>query len=416
VSSGTKCIRFSPDGHWLAAGYQDQIVLWDTVTWTKRVLTSGEFSTPHLAFSPDSRELAAAADGEICFVDVESGQERYRRQFEHFILGWVGLAELHRIEYSPDEKHLAIAARHGVCIMDRGSGDVILRIQESTQVKNLSYSADGSRLLFGGPHQQVRIVDTHNGADLLRLPLPTAGKTQSRACFSPNGKKIFAGANGEDSSIVWTIAPPWEVQERHTRQEEYRQRNEFVTTQQRLGRIDQWLVLSMATSDDANPRVAVSQPLLADEPNIRPQPGGVVNFGGEQLSWTAIETNAQRRLLLPNPYRWNNLRGTSYAVSYLVCDHAREDVQLYLGMGHYGKLFLNGKEIAKRDAGPVGNLWCSGAPHTVTLQQGVNVIVAKVISAYDNRGESGISVSLTDKDGNALAGIRVTHTPPDSVP
>ena len=176
------------------------------------------------------------------------------------------------------------------------------------------------------------------------------------------------------------------------------------------------LVLVMPDEDHTSPRDAVAQPLLSDEPNIRPKRGDVANVGGKQLTWKEIDTGFQRILFFPAPNGPDNLRGTSYAVSYLDCEHAHEEVLLHLGMSHYGKVFLNGEEIAKRDDGPRGTLYALGDPLDVTLQKGVNVIVAKVTSASYNRWYSGLKIHLTDKDGNALEGIRVTYSPPDTEP
>ena len=102
--------------------------------------------------------------------------------------------------------------------------------------------------------------------------------------------------------------------------------------------------VSIANSDDANPRTAVEQVLLDDEPNIRPKPGDGENLGGEQLSWNTTETSINGHLSLPDPDGQNNSRGTTYTVSYLVCDQA-QDVLLHLGMSHDADYSLTAKRL-----------------------------------------------------------------------
>jgi WD40 repeat protein len=64
-------LRFSPDGHLLAASYSDgHVILWDTATWSARqtLPTTDHASVGSLAFSPDSRLLATGNQNGAGFI------------------------------------------------------------------------------------------------------------------------------------------------------------------------------------------------------------------------------------------------------------------------------------------------------------------------------------------------------------
>ncbi len=98
----TNAVLFSPDGRWLAtAGYDRQVILWDTVSWkpAKRFL-GHTWLVVDLAFTPDGKRLASSSPENWCRVwDVESGRELAR---------FPGVT----VDFSPDGHALAVGGRY----------------------------------------------------------------------------------------------------------------------------------------------------------------------------------------------------------------------------------------------------------------------------------------------------------------
>ncbi len=411
----TRAIRFSPDGRLLAAGYHDHLVVWNTLDWTFRVLLEDAFGqVGDVNFSPDSRELAAAVgDGTVRIVDVDTGRQVVKHDCP-LMPGNGHRTFAMRVTYSPDGKRLAVGQWGGLYVIDRETQQEIFRTRDDVQVRAVSYSPDGRRLVTGDPWTgRARVWDASSGKELLRLAAGLGVNTQT-ACFSPDGRKIFVGGPGEDNAMVWFAATDREIEQREALFANYARRKEEAKQARQAdeGAIKKWLALGpIPNGDDRDAAQAVNHVFLANEANMRPKSGDSVIIGDQEMAWTAVELddyvfNADR--VWPNPRNEDYPNCTAYAVTYIISDRDQENVRIQLGLGDYGKLFLNGKELHKWDDAEYKFTPAVETLEGIHLQQGVNSLVFKIAN---REYRWGLSVQLTDSNGMPLQGIHVSNSP-----
>ncbi|NJN05361.1 MAG: hypothetical protein HC814_01700 [Rhodobacteraceae bacterium] len=101
-----------------------------------------------------------------------------------------------------------------------------------------------------------------------------------------------------------------------------------------------------------------------------------------------------------------NDRVVGYMVTYVECEQDIPNVMMSVGSNDQGRIFFNGKDIyAVTDARP---LEIDGDKGKVTLKQGVNVIIFKIIN--ESNSWQG-SMRLTDMAGVPLKGVKIKLTP-----
>jgi WD40 repeat protein len=159
-----RSLSFSPDGVCLAAGDESGgVKIWELAT--GRAICSHDMKDVFIAglrFGPDSKRLAVvggsrdsiAAEGEIRFLDAESGREVARPLKAH-----TGM--IFHPRFSPDGKRLATGGLDGtVRVWDSATGQETLVLKGHTgMVTGLAFSPDGQCLISASTDGTVRHWD-----------------------------------------------------------------------------------------------------------------------------------------------------------------------------------------------------------------------------------------------------------------
>lgn len=158
--AGSDPIAFSPDGHTLATGSQDNhsILLWNVSSGTLQHTIASHNQISSLVFSPDGQTLASSS------------------QDDHFITLWDGA--------------------HGT-ILRTLSG-------HTAGIVSLAYSPDGSQLASGSLDQTIKLWDVASGKVLHTLPNSGDGGLNP-VQFSPDGHTLASAGQIIDNLIIWDL-------------------------------------------------------------------------------------------------------------------------------------------------------------------------------------------------------------------
>jgi WD40 repeat protein len=209
-AEGVNSLVFAPDGTQLAAGTQEEIILWDVGT-RKLVRKWPSRNNYRLAFSRDGSTLASSGAGTIRLWDAASG-----RPFH----SWPGHeGEVASVAFSPNGKYLVSISW----------SEKILRLWETTTGKLLralsghesyartaAFSPDGNFILSGGGDGTLRLWETATGKELRKFPIqamnPEDGKPHVKSVrFSTDGRRVTASSMAGDAIPhfqvdTWNIA------------------------------------------------------------------------------------------------------------------------------------------------------------------------------------------------------------------
>jgi WD40 repeat protein/uncharacterized caspase-like protein len=202
---------FSPDGRLLATTTfrSSTVKLWETSSGRElRNLSSGTQSgmsmSPFVAFSRDSRLIAAAAgDNSVKIWDVVSGREMQT------LAGTQGsmtsaIAGVSFIAFTPDGRVVTVS--DAIRVWDAASGQELRSISMELNLSSSSFmgggggaaiTPDGNQLAFvlsdGGEKHQVKFWDLATGREARTVDLPDKEIDSIELAVTPDGRLLVAG-------------------------------------------------------------------------------------------------------------------------------------------------------------------------------------------------------------------------------
>jgi WD40 repeat protein len=198
---------FSPDGKRVAFRMgDDRVQVCDTATGKEPRLLPGHGKTVGcVAWSPDGKVLATATtrpDAVIALLDAETGNERHR------FVNPQPAEDVRWLAFSPDSRTLAAAFAVRDWVHGKFSGRVrqwdvatgaerppVLRTQPAQGFASPVFTPDSKTLITGDQERQVRFWDAASGQERA-APGGVPGHLISLA-LSPDGKTVAAGGTDE---------------------------------------------------------------------------------------------------------------------------------------------------------------------------------------------------------------------------
>jgi hypothetical protein len=171
------------------------------------------------------------------------------------------------------------------------------------------------------------------------------------------------------------------------------------------GFVRDWLVLAPFPVAEDNGAEEIDKVQLADEAALKPKAGDKHKVGDKEATWKAAQAS-DYHLDLHAAVGGRNEDVLAYLVTYVVAEQEMTGLTLGIGSNDQAKVWLNGKEVFKNTE-PRAIEQDSDQVPGVTLKQGVNVIVFKVIN---QKNDWAAAVRFL-KNGMAVTGLTVKTAP-----
>ncbi|MBE7503628.1 MAG: protein kinase [Verrucomicrobiales bacterium] len=460
-------VSFSPDGRRVITGGDDRIPrVWELAT-GEDILTLPEHqaSVATACFLDPRRILTGGGGAEALVWDAITGQVEHRLEEDHPLVRaaaspdgrWIVTVSSPASEGAGGHRILRASPDGVMQARSEGSAHVwdvataqrrFPLVGHTASIDTAAFSADSRRIVTFGFDGTPRVWDALTGREELKLE----GHTDRAvfAAFTPDGRRIvtssfdfttrvwdavdgqelltitggFALALAPDGRSLVIAGPPparvigiasdeevaaWGEEERLARERIEAERRERLTAGRRIQAlgIREWLVFGPLPCAGEDGATALDQDLVPPEALQRPRADQRVPCGGQELVWRAVYSE-DLRLDFARLFRETEAEHcAAYAVCYLVAEVDCHAVVLHVGSDDQAQVFLNGKELYRQTE---GRAW---EPHTdrvdrLELPAGVNALVFKVV----NETEDWLgSVCVTDADGQAVPGLRITLSP-----
>jgi RNA polymerase sigma factor (sigma-70 family) len=197
-------VAFSPDSKNLAALWTGQdagLIVWDVekgkALWRGTVLGAKGGAVGAVAFSPDGTRVAAQFDGGVTYVfDAASGKLV-------FVLGKPGEQLRPLVAFSPDSKLLAVARGTGsIHLVDSQSGRVVITWAGQRPIQALAFLFGGAKVAAADGSRAARMLDVAGGKERTVFDDPHGIATLA---LDPDSKWVATAGTG-GNCLVWDMA------------------------------------------------------------------------------------------------------------------------------------------------------------------------------------------------------------------
>lgn len=407
-TAGAQYVAFSPDGKTLAGGRWDHtVLLWDIATGQERARLPGKM----FAFAPDDKALAfGCRDGTVKLWDISS-QQLAAPPFEGTpppggSSGGFGMEAITAVAFSPDGRTLAAAGQDNmVKLWDITTRQMVARLKgHKDLIWSMAFSPDGKRLATCSGDSSVKLWNLPVQEEAATL-MGHSGQVATVA-FAPDGN-LLASAGSDGTIRLWRASSFAETDARPVDSNPAAPAPLRLAAPQEESFLRDWLILApIPLAEGESGAVAVDRDQISGEGNLHPRVGERVTIGNKELVWK--EHHGHGSFLDFNAFLGQEtVYSVAYAVCYVVSDRERKDLQLRIGSDDQAKVYLNGKAVYTSHEVRFAAV-DEGTAKGITLQQGTNVLVFKVV----NEGaEWAGCIRFVDSDGNPAEGLRVSLTP-----
>lgn len=180
-----RSLAFSPDGRWLAVGYEaNAIGLWDMQSGKLvRTLTGGRGWVLSLAYSPDGKTLVSGwGDGTLHFHDVEKGTDATAQQ--------VNSNFVRMVAFAPDGQQVAAASGDGSVSLWTPAGKPLRRLTDHTGAATAVTYLGAHTLVSGDSAGGLRVWNAANGQ--LLDTFGSASALVQSLVLSPDGQSLLS--------------------------------------------------------------------------------------------------------------------------------------------------------------------------------------------------------------------------------
>ena len=172
------------------------------------------------------------------------------------------------------------------------------------------------------------------------------------------------------------------------------------------GFVRDWLMAAPFSIAEDSAAEEIDKAQIAKEGEIQPKAGDKVKIGDKEQAWKAV-TAKEYNLDFNQVLGKANEDVLGYLVAYVVADKEMAGLTLGIGSNDQAKVYLNGKQVYKfTDTRTIDK--DTDKVKDVTLKQGVNTIVFKVIN---QKNDWAAALRFLGKDGKPVTGLVVKTAP-----
>jgi hypothetical protein len=172
------------------------------------------------------------------------------------------------------------------------------------------------------------------------------------------------------------------------------------------GFVRDWLMLAPFSIAEDSAAEEIDKKQIDKEGDLQPQAGDKIKIGDKEQAWKAVKAK-EYNLDFNQVLGKQNEDVLGYLVAYVVADKEMAGLTLGIGSNDQAKIWLNGKEVYKfTDTRTIDK--DTDKVKDVTLKQGVNTIVFKVIN---QKNDWAAALRFLGKDGKPVTGLVVKTAP-----